>query len=102
MNSSILGQVQKRFLSPYTLSTLETGGQNLLDFKNFDGYAASSLEYLCFHSFDANSRSVCGAFLIGLSILSNSPFFILSISFLILIKVSQNLSISFKLSLSVG
>ena len=60
--------MQKRFLSPYTLSTLETGGQNLLDFKNFDGYAASSLEYLCFHSFDANSRSVCGAFLIGLSI----------------------------------
>ena len=62
----MLGQVQKRFLSPYTLSTLETGGQNLLDFKNCDGYAASSLEYLCFHSFEANSKSVCGAFLIGL------------------------------------
>ena len=35
LNSSILGQVQKMFLSPYTLSTLATGGQNLLTFKNF-------------------------------------------------------------------
>ena len=42
-----------------------------------------------------------GAFLIGLSILSKIPFLILSISSLIFIKQLQNLSISFKLSLSV-
>ena len=36
MNSSILGQEQNRFLSPYTLSTLATGGQNLFDLKKFD------------------------------------------------------------------
>ena len=98
----MLGQEQKRFLSPYTLSTLATGGQNLLDFKNSDGYAASSLVYLCANSYEASSRSVCGAFFIGLSILSNFPDLILSISDLILIKVSQNLSSYFKLSLSVG
>ena len=84
------------------MSTLATGGQNLLDLKNLDGYAASSLEYLWFHSSDANSKSVCGAFFIGLSILSNFPDLISSISDLIYIKVSQNLSSSFKLSLSVG
>ena len=80
MNSSILGHVQKIFLSPYTLSTLATGGQNLFIFKNFAGYAASSLEYLWSQLSDANSRSVCGAFLMGLSTLSNSPDLILSIS----------------------
>ena len=35
-----------KFLSPYTLSTLATGGQYLNVFKNSDGYAASSLSYL--------------------------------------------------------
>ena len=59
--------MQKIFLSPYTLSTLATGGQNLFAFKNFAGYAACSLEYLWFDSSDANSISVWGAFLIGLS-----------------------------------
>ena len=44
--SSIDGQEQNKFLSPYTLSTLATGGQYLNVFKNSDGYAASSLSYL--------------------------------------------------------
>ena len=54
----MLGHVQKIFLSPYTLSTLATGGQNLFARKNLAGYAASSLEYLCVQLSDASSVSV--------------------------------------------
>src|SRR5262245_30593013 len=60
--SSIGGQIQIKLRSPYGLSILPTGGQNLFARTKGNGNAACSREYGCVQSSDDTAAAVCGAF----------------------------------------
>src|SRR5262249_52072350 len=100
--SSIGGQAQTRFRSPYGLSMRETGGQYFAVLRLASGQAACSREYGWVHSVAVTSSAGGGARLGALSCASPRPSMPACISARIAIIASQNRSSSSFGSLSVG